>query len=141
LKKQLIDIKEQEALQHPPSESLHVEIIDLKSKQEEIKSQQMTFKQETETHINSWAQVVRGREKAPPPPPPLAVVEEVVQAKLMDERTRQARELNLKVRRLPLPLPSAHPVVIRTLFLKDTLDLQDVTLNRAWIGFDSTLFL
>ena len=30
---------------------------------------------------------------------------------------------------------------IRTSFLKDTMDLQDVNLDQAWIGFDSTLFL
>jgi hypothetical protein len=38
LKKQLIDNKEQDALDHPLSNTLHVEIIDLKNKQEEIKS-------------------------------------------------------------------------------------------------------
>jgi hypothetical protein len=121
----------------PPSDSLHAEILDLKNKQEEIRSQQTTFKHETKTHINSWAQVVRGRDK----PPPLATVEEVVQAKLMEERTRRARELNLKVRGLPLPLPSSDPMVVGTLFLKDNLDLLDVTLDRAWLGSDSTLFL
>jgi hypothetical protein len=65
------------------------------------------------------------------PPPRLAAVEEVVQAKLMEEQTRQARELNLKVRRLPLPLPSSYPMVIITSFLRDHLDLQDVTLDRT----------
>jgi hypothetical protein len=49
--------------------------------------------------------------------------------------------MNLKVRGLPLPLPSADPMVIGTSFLKDNLDLQDVTLDKAWIGSDSTLFL
>ena len=32
-------------------------------------------------------------------------------------------------------------MVIKTSFLRDTLDLQDVTLDRAWIGSNSTLFL
>jgi hypothetical protein len=59
----------------------------------------------------------------------------------MEERTRRARELNLKVRGLPLPLPSSDPMVVGTLFLRDNLDLPDVTLDRAWLGFDSTLFL
>jgi hypothetical protein len=59
----------------------------------------------------------------------------------MEERTRRARELNLKVRGLPLPLPSSDPMVIGTSFLRDNLDLQDVTLDRAWMGSDSTLFL
>jgi hypothetical protein len=27
------------------------------------------------------------------------------------------------------------------MFLRDTLGLHDVALNRAWLGFDSTLFL
>jgi hypothetical protein len=71
----------------------------------------------------------------------LAIVEEVVQAKLMEERTRHARELNLKVRGLPLPLPSSNPMVVGTLFLRDNLDLPDVTLDRAWLGSNSTLFL
>jgi hypothetical protein len=75
------------------------------------------------------------------PLPPIAAVEEVVQAKLMEERTRQAQELNLKVRGLPLPLPFTDPMVIGISFLKDTLDLHDVTLERAWIGSDSTLFI
>jgi hypothetical protein len=83
------------------------EILDLKNKQEEIRSQQVAFKHETKTHINSWAHVVRGRDKVPPPP--LATIEEVVQAKLMEECTRRAQELNLKVRGLPLPLPSFRP--------------------------------
>jgi predicted RNase H-like nuclease (RuvC/YqgF family) len=67
LKKIIHENKEQESL-HPQNDVLHAEILDLKSKQEEIRSQQATFKQETETHINSWAQVVRGKDRAPPPP-------------------------------------------------------------------------
>jgi DNA repair exonuclease SbcCD ATPase subunit len=35
--------------------TLHAEILDLKNKQEEIKTQQATFKQQTETHISSNA--------------------------------------------------------------------------------------
>jgi hypothetical protein len=64
-----------------------------------------------------------------------------VQAKLVEERTRRARELNLKVRGLPLPHPSPDPMEVGTLFLRDTLDIFDVTLDRAWLGYDSTLFL
>lgn len=87
-------------------EILQAEIKDLKIKQEEIRSQQMSFKQETESHISTWAQVVKGKDKAPP----LIAVEEVVQAKLVEERTRRARELNLKVRGLPTRPPSADPM-------------------------------
>jgi hypothetical protein len=57
------------------------------------------------------------------PPSPLAAIEEVVQAKLMEECTRRAWELNLKVRGLPLPLPSLDAMVVGTLFLKDNLGL------------------
>ena len=46
--------------------------------------------------------MVRGKEKGTPP---LTVVEEVVQAKRMEEWTRWAWELNLKVKGLPLPHP------------------------------------
>ena len=82
--------------------------------------------------------MVRGKNRAPPP---LAAVEEVVQAKLVEECTRRERELNLKVRGLPLPHPSPDPMEVGNLFLRDTLDIFDVTLDRAWLGYDSTLFL
>jgi hypothetical protein len=49
--------------------------------------------------------------------PPLAEVEEVVQAKLREEHTRRARELNLNIRGLPLPLPSSNPIQVGTIFL------------------------
>jgi hypothetical protein len=139
LKRQLDDNREQDTLHHPPEETLRVEIVDIKNKQEEIKSQQAAFKHETKTHINSWAHVIRGMVKVPSPP--LAEIEEVVQANLMEERTRRAQKLNLKVRGLPLPLPSSVPMVIGTSFLMDHLDLQDVALHRAWLGSNSTLFL
>ena len=32
-------------------------------------------------------------------------------------------------------------MVVGTLFLNEKLDLQDLTLDRAWLGYDSTLFL
>ncbi|KAH9302491.1 hypothetical protein KI387_014074, partial [Taxus chinensis] len=65
----------------------HAEFLDLKNKHEEFKTQQENMKQQ-----DSWAQVVKGKGIVPP----LAAVEEVVQAKLIEERTRHARELNLK---------------------------------------------
>ena len=80
LKKILHEIKEWEIL-HPPNDVLPTEIIDLKSRHEEIWSQHATFKQETKTHINSWAQVVWAKDKTPTL---LAAVEEVVQAKLVE---------------------------------------------------------
>lgn len=42
----------------------------------EICNQQVTLKQETETHIKTWALVVEGKDKRPP----LTKVEKVVQA-------------------------------------------------------------
>jgi hypothetical protein len=30
---------------------------------------------------------------------------------------------------------------VGTLFLRDTLDISDVTQDRAWLGYNSTLFL
>lgn len=65
------------------NKALQAEIRDLKSKQEEIRSQQMSLKRETDSHISTWAQVVKGKDKAPS----LIAVEEVVQAKLVEERT------------------------------------------------------
>jgi hypothetical protein len=95
---------------HPPNNVIHAEILDLKNKHEEIQNQQATLKQETKTHIQSWAQVVRRKDNNHH----LAEVEEVVQAKLREEHTKRARELNLKIRGLPLPLPSLHPVIAQS---------------------------
>ena len=78
--KKIIQSKEQDS-SHPQNEALHAEIRDLRTKQEDFKSQQAAFKQETESHINSWAQVVCGKGKNTSP---LTAVEEVVQAKLVE---------------------------------------------------------
>ena len=40
-----------------------------------------------------------------------------------------------------MPLTSSDPMVVGTLFLNEKLDLQDVTIDIAWLGYDSTLFL
>jgi len=74
--------------------------------------------------------VVKGRDKAPP----LIVVEEVVQTNFVEERTRRARELNVKVRGLSTPPPSADPMELGNRFLCATLDIPDITLDKAWIG-------
>jgi len=81
--------------------------------------------------------VVPAKDKTPTP---LAIVEEVVQAKLVEERTRQARELNLKVRGLPLPHSYRDPMEVGARFLQDTLSLPDIALDGAWLGDDPTLF-
>jgi hypothetical protein len=105
-------------------------------KHEEMRTQQTTLKQETKSHIQSWAQVVKGKTR-----PPLGKVKEVVQAKLREEHTKRARELNLKIKGLPLPLPSPDPIQVGTIFLRDNLDLSNITLESAWFGTDSTLFI
>jgi hypothetical protein len=73
--------------------------------------------------------------------PPLANIKEVDQAKLREERTRRARELNLKIKGLCLPLPSLDPRQVGTVFLLDNLDLSDITLESDWFGTNSTLFI
>jgi len=64
-------------------------------------------------------------------PTPLTGVEEVVQAKLVEEHTRRVRGLNLKVRGLPLPHPSPDPTEVGARFLQDTLRPPDIALNKA----------
>jgi hypothetical protein len=78
--------------------------------------------------------VVKGKDKNPPP---LAEVEEVVQAKLREERTRRAWELNLKIRGLPLPSPSLDPMQVGTMFLRDNLEISDLFLRV--LGLELTL--
>jgi len=89
-------------------------------------------------HIKSWVEVVKGKDKNTPP---LAEVEEIVQAKLREEHTRRALELNLKIKGLPLPSPSPDPMQVDTMFLRDNLEILDILLESAWFGADSTLFL
>lgn len=100
-------------------------------------SQQMSLKWETNSHVSTWAQVLKGKDKAPL----LIEVEEVVQAKLVEERNRRARELNLKVKGLPTPPSPTDQLDLGKRFLCNTLDIPDITLDKAWLGQDSTLFL
>jgi hypothetical protein len=79
--------------------------------------------------------------KGTTPPPPITVVEGVVQAQLNEERLHRTWELNLRVHGLPPPEAPFDPLQIDTSFLHDTLDLKDLTLERAWMGPNSTLFL
>jgi hypothetical protein len=50
-------------------------------------------------------------------------------------------ELHLKVKGLPLPSPSSNPLQVGTLFLWDNLEILDLTLESAWYGADSSLFI
>ncbi|KAH9309722.1 hypothetical protein KI387_037633, partial [Taxus chinensis] len=68
-------------------------------------------------------------------------VEAVMQAKLIEECTRRDRELNLKVRGLPPPTPTQDPLIVGNSFITNTLGISDITLERAWVGYDSTLFI
>jgi len=101
--------------------------LDLKNKKEEVHSQQVIFKQEIESHVNSWEQVVRGRKRTLT----LFVIEEVIQSKLIKECTRHAHEMKLKVRGLPSLLTSSNTMQTKVSFLWDTLDLLDIGLERA----------
>jgi hypothetical protein len=144
LKHLVSEMKKQENLhsQNPRVDSpvLQTEISNTKNLQEEMRTQQALFKDEAETQqktINSWVDVIRKREQHPP----LTVFEGVVQAKLNEERLRRTRELNLRMCGLPPPEATSNPLQIGTSFLHDTLKLKDLTLERAWMGPNSTLFL
>lgn len=56
-----------------------------------------------------------------------------MQAKIIEERHKQSRELNLRVG-LPPPSTPLDPMVTSTSFLHDTLEHWDVSLGQAWIG-------
>jgi hypothetical protein len=144
--KQLVSkMKKQENihLQNPSVDSpmIQIEISNIKNLQYEMRSQWTLFKEEAKIQqktLNSWVDVVRKREH----PPSLTMVEGVVQEKLNEEHLRQARELNLMVCGLPpLEASSLDPLQIGTSFLHDTLELKDITLERAWMGPKSTLFI
>jgi len=49
-----------------PLKTSYVQRLLILKTNEKIRSQHAAFKHETKTHINSWAQVVRGRDKVPP---------------------------------------------------------------------------
>lgn len=65
----------------------------------------------------------------------------MIQAKLNEECLRRIRELNLRVHGLPPPETPSNPLQIDTSIIHNTLDLKDITLDRAWMGPNSTLFL
>ena len=60
-----------------------------------------------QTHIKSLVEMARGGHKTP-----LVAVEEVVQAKLLEERNLHAREMKLKIKGFlgPLPSPFKDPI-------------------------------
>jgi hypothetical protein len=43
----------------------------------------------------------------------------------------RTRELNLKVRVLPLPSPSSDPMQVGTMFLRDNVEILDLTLESV----------
>lgn len=69
------------------------------------------------------------------------MVEGVLQAKLNAQRLHRGQEPNLGVHGLSIPMTSLDPLQVATTFLHDTLDLKDITIDRAWMGTNSTLFL
>ena len=141
LKQLVFEVKNQENvhLQNPLVDCPNLQ-LEFRTLQEELKSQQALLKQEIETHrktLDSWVDVVRKREQ----PLQLVEVEEVIQSKLNEECLRRTRELNLRVRGLPPPEASLGQLHIDTSFLHNTSDLKDITLERAWMGPNSTLLL
>ena len=60
LKQLLRDNKEQAVHHHPSNDNLHAELLDLKNKQEEIKAQQATFKQETKNTSTHGHRLLEG---------------------------------------------------------------------------------
>ena len=52
-------------------------------------------------------------------------------AKARGGKNPTTRELNLKVRGLPTPPPSTDPMELGNRFLCDTLDIPDITLDKA----------
>jgi hypothetical protein len=41
----------------------------------------------------------------------------------------------------PRPSTTSNPMLMGTFFLHDTLDLKDISLERDWVGANSTLFI
>ena len=79
--------------------------------------------------LNSWVHVVQGRSKLPQH----IEVEEVVEAKLLEEHTKLVQELNMKVRWHPTPSsPPSNPMQTMVYFLRDTLRLPKSTLESVW---------
>lgn len=72
----------------------------------------------------SWVQVATGKKTSP-------LIDLVVNAKLEEERLRQLKALNLRVRGLP---KSQDPQKASLDFLYDTLELQNITVQKAWFA-------
>lgn len=69
---------------------------------------------------------------------PLLGIQKLVQGKMDDERVRLTYELNLRV----CDLSSIDdPSIAGYSFLKDQLGISVITLDRCWLGPDSTIFI
>lgn len=109
----------------------------LKMKQEELDKKQCSLQTKIEQQLKSLAFICSNPISSSPPN--LFGVEKLVQTKIADERVRRARALNMRVCNLCLPCPK--PLAASYSFLKDQLDIIDISLDCAWVGLDNTLFI
>lgn len=73
-----------------------------------------------EQKVKSWASLCTNTDTTTP----RLSIDKIVQGKIDDERVRQARELNLRVRGLT---PTSNPTTTRYSFLSDQLGISDIT--------------
>ena len=112
---------------------LHRELDTIKEKQLEIVDRHSALLTETGLKVKSWASLCSSVAEVP-----LSSVEKLVQGKIDDEWVRRTRELNLRVCGLS---SIEDPSTAGYSFLKDQLDISDITLDRCWLGLDGTLFI
>ena len=106
----------------------------LKDKHTELVNKQTSLLTETEQQIKTWASTCKNSSITL-----LPEVKKIVQEKLAEDRVRRFRELNLRVRGLPLSF--IDPLPIGYSFLSEQLGISNITLDKAWFGHDGTLFL
>lgn len=126
---------------HLPNDVLHAEILNLKSKQEEIRSQQVTFKQGWDRSILGHG-LFRGRIKILPLSQQLRRW-----CKQNLWKNTPYRQENWISRWEVTPYLTPLQIILwkwglkEAKFLWDTLSLPYMALDRAWLGYNSTLFL
>lgn len=100
---------------------------------DKIKDQHTEMVAKTEQQVKTWASLCSNSDSQP-----LASIDKIVQGKIVDERVRRSRELNLRVR----GLPSTHdPLAAGHSFLCDQLGLSEIKLDRCWFGQGDVLFI
>ena len=89
---------------------------------------------ETEQRVKSQASLCSNTDTTTP----RLSIDKIVQDKIDDERVRQARELNLRVRGLSR---TSDPTAVGHAFLSEQLGISDITLDRCWFGIGDILFI